>query len=47
MTLNGEEKGDGLTVEKFYHLLFIFLLLGSSSASCIGNKEIQVIFHLP
>ena len=39
--------GDGLTVEKFHHLLFIFLVFGSSSASCIGNKEIQVIFHLP
>ena len=39
--------GDGLTVEKFHHLLFIFLVFGSSSASCIGNKEIHVIFQLP
>ena len=39
--------GDGLTAETFHHLLFIFLVFGSSSASCIGNKEIHVIFHLP
>ena len=42
-----KKRGDGLTVEKFHHLLFIFLVFGSSSASCIGNKEIHVIFHLP